>query len=203
MIIENWFSTQLFVDNIGELLPLAKKAFMGMESKKITQPEAITHGGITTYPKDDVFDSEEYIPLINKIIEVTTNAAIMQGIDMKANEIWITQLWTNAMNKNSKHESHSHAPSAFSGCLYVQCPQGSSPTRFHNPIYSLVATCPLPSENPSTYSWFDVPPIEGNIAVWNGWALHNVPPNESETPRYTISFNAIIKPKVKNETQDD
>ena len=195
MIVENWFSTQLFVGDFSDVLPLAKKAFIGMESKKITQPNAITHGGITTYPKDYVFDSKEYIPLINKIIEVTTNVAIMQGVDMSDNQIWITELWTNTMNKNSKHWPHSHAPSAFSGCLYVECPQGSSPTRFHNPMYSLVVTCPLPGENPSTYEWFDVPAIEGNVAVWNGWALHSVPPNQSETPRLTISFNAIIRPK--------
>jgi uncharacterized protein (TIGR02466 family) len=190
---EDWFSSQLFIDDISDVLSLAKKACIGIEDRLVTQPLAISYGGITTYPRDSIFDSDEYAPLRDKVIEVVTKAARMQGIDMTKYHIWISELWVNKMNENSEHATHSHAASAYAGCMYVDCPEGSAPTRFLNPIHSLALTCPLPIQTKSTYEWVDITPQDGKVVVWNGWLPHSVPTNNSKTPRYTIAFNAFIK----------
>lgn len=193
MLIEDWFSAQIFITDMSNLLPIAKQVSVGIENRVITQPNAITYGGVTTYPRDSIFDSDEYVPLRDRIIELVTAIAIQQGIDMTKHHVWLSDLWVNMMNENSEHGVHSHAPSAYSGCFYVECPIGSSPTRFFNPIYSLALTCPLPADTKATHEWVDIAPQEGKVVVWNGWLAHNVPPNRSKTPRVTISFNALIK----------
>lgn len=193
MFVENWFSSQVFTADMSDLLPIAKQVSVGIENRLITQPNAIDYGGITTYPRDSIFDADEYAPLRDRIISLVTSIAIQQGVDMAKHHIWLSELWVNKMNENSEHGIHSHAPSAYSGCFYVECPEGSSPTRFFNPIYSLTLTCPLPTETQVTYEWVDIAPQEGKVVVWNGWLAHKVPSNKSKTPRITISFNTLIK----------
>jgi uncharacterized protein (TIGR02466 family) len=187
--MEHWFSSQIFIGDMSDVLPLAKKACDGIENRFITQPLAITHGGITTYPNDSVLTTEEYAPLRNKIISVANAAATQQGIDVSKYNARIPEIWINKMNEGSTHGIHSHAPSSYSGCLYVNCPEGSAPTRFFNPIHSLAITCALPVNTTSSYEFFDVTPQDGMVVLWNGWLSHNVPPNKSKTSRYTISFN--------------
>jgi uncharacterized protein (TIGR02466 family) len=191
--VEDWFSSQLYIEDVSDVLPLAKKACIGIENRLITQPLAITCEGITTYPMDSVFDADEYTPLRNKIIDVATNMAAQQGVDMFKYRAGIKELWVNKMNEGSEHVMHSHAPSAYSGCLYVECPEGSAPTRFFNPIHSLTLTCPLPARTKTNYEWVDFSLQEGKVLLWNGWLAHSVPANRSKTPRYTISFNIVIE----------
>jgi len=191
--VEDLFSSPIFSADFSGSMGLARKACVDIESRAVTQPYAITNGGITTFPIDSVFQSDEYAPLRDHIIELVTHVAEKQGIDMSKHHVWLSELWVNKMNTGSEHKIHSHAPSAYSGCVYVECPEGSAPTRFFNPIYNLALTCPLPVFMKSNCESIDIPPQEGSIVIWNGWLAHNVPPNNSKTPRLTISFNTLVK----------
>ena len=192
MMVENWFPSQLFVEDISSVLHLAKKACAGIESRPNVQKDAISNGGITTYPNDRVLAGNAYIALRNEIKKVISAVASVQNVDMSKHEVEITQLWANKMNTGSEHGIHTHSPSAYAGCLYVTCPEGSSPTRFYSPIRNLVLTATVPSDNVVNCGWVDVAPAEGRVVIWNAWLAHSVPPNESKTPRYTIAFNANI-----------
>lgn len=189
------FPSQLFVEDLTSILPLAKQACIDIEKRKVTQNHAITNDGVTTYPNDEVLASDEYSELKNELINVISKVATLQNVDMSKHYVAITQLWANKMNENSEHGIHTHSPCSYAGCLYVTCPEGSSPTRFYSPIYNLTLTTFVPSNNVVNYEWVDIIPLEGKVLVWNGWLAHSVPGNRSKTPRYTISFNANINSK--------
>lgn len=194
IIIENWFSTQLFVTDASSELSLAKKACTGLNTRDAVQQYAISNNGITTYPNDSVIRTPEYAPILLKIEQLISEVAVTQMIDMSTHRVCISEIWANEMLEGSEHAIHSHVPSHYSGCFYVDCPDDSAPTRFYNPIFHLTLCAALPVNNSVNYGWVDVPASEGKVVIWNGWLAHNVPVNQSKTPRRTISFNAFIHP---------
>ena len=99
MIIESWFSTQLFFKDLANVLPLARQACAGIELRKSIQPYAITNGGITTYPTDSELSKSSYDFLKHEIAVAVSEAARSQNVNMDLFEVEIRDLWMNKMLK--------------------------------------------------------------------------------------------------------
>ena len=112
----------------------------------------------------------------------------------RKHQFYITQSWVNFNRKGENHHGHHHSNSLISGVFYVagdDCPIHFSNAKQH--IFG---------------SGFDVETVESNLYNAKGWRVpnenfklilfpsyvqHFVEPNESDTPRISLSMNTFIK----------
>lgn len=48
-------------------------------------------------------------------------------------DCYISEMWINQAGPGYRHPIHTHSNSLYSGCLYVDLPEGASPTLFYDP----------------------------------------------------------------------
>lgn len=117
------------------------------------------------------------------------------------------QAWPNINFKGDYHNLHNHPHSWLSGTYYLNVPDQSKAAVFREDL------------NPGAISFFDPRgaanmsairndgqfdpeyrrvPKAGELFLWPAFIHHFVHPNMVDTPRLSISFNVLVKNKVKH-----
>jgi len=106
--------------------------------------------------------------------------------------LYITQSWMNVADKDKFHNVHTHSNSVLSGVFYFDVDNISNFTIFHNEEYEIYGI-----ENKSTNYYnskeYCIEVDKGDIIVFSSKMRHSVPPNKSDKPRISLSFNTFIK----------
>jgi uncharacterized protein (TIGR02466 family) len=125
---------------------------------------------------------------INKHVRKYVKALEM---DIDPRELKMTSCWINIMPPNAHHTMHIHPLSVISGTYYVQTPKNCSAIKFEDPrMTSFMATPPRKANAKIANQRFhSVAPQEGNIVLFESWLRHEVPRNETNKERVSISFN--------------
>ncbi len=116
---------------------------------------------------------------------------------------WTLHGWANINRLGDYHDPHNHPHSYLSGTYYVQVPMDRAPLRtrkdvrpgcitFYDPRGPAVNMNAIRND-PYIEPEYTVQPKPGQILLWPAFLTHFVHPNLSETPRISISFNAMLK----------
>jgi uncharacterized protein (TIGR02466 family) len=110
----------------------------------------------------------------------------LDGRDLKLEDIWI-----NILPEGGSHGSHIHPHSVISGTTYVAMPEGTSALKLEDPRSARMMVAPTRQkdarEDMRTFVY--VKPQVGDVLMWESWLRHEVPMNQSEDDRISVSFN--------------
>lgn len=99
--------------------------------------------------------------------------------------------WVNVLAPLGTHSSHFHPKCVISGTFYVSVPPGAGGIQFEDPRLPLMMNAPTRAAGARADRQFhaQVTPIQGTLLLWESWLRHEVPTNQSNAPRISISFN--------------
>lgn len=182
--------------NISDkLLPISKKI---LENDSFLTNE---WGYKNTYSLDEGLSKLPEFKFFNDfILEKSKNLYSRCGYSLKPSyKLWVS-LFTSSMKFGDKHDPHSHPGAIYSGLIYLQVPEKSSPIQFKGPrdsIFNSVFEKTNKTENIFNYQddgTVCIDPHEGMFIMWDSWAVHRVPPNNLNVndERITMVFNVGV-----------
>lgn len=112
-------------------------------------------------------------------------------MDIDPKELRMSSCWVNVMPTNVTHSMHLHPLSVLSGTYYVQTPKNSSAIKFEDPRLDSFMASPPRKHDAKTINQrhFSLQPQEGHVVLFESWLRHEVPANQANKERISISFN--------------
>lgn len=105
----------------------------------------------------------------------------------------ITGCWANVNGIGARHRQHTHPNNLLSGVYYVNTAKGSDKITFDDPRAQCYVICPRFREPTIENSAeINITAREGTLLVFPAWLQHRVGPNESDSERISVSFNAMV-----------
>ncbi len=183
-----------------QLLPLARKF--------LSNPSQLTNewNYKNTYSNGaGLADQAELQFFVDYILEQSYNYLDKHNLKLKSNvKLWVS-LFASEMFAGDEHAGHTHPGALLSGLIYLESPPGSSKLEFKSPRTSNASWLNYLDE--SSYSsegdiftvtpdhTITVNPTPGLFLLWESWALHRVPKNQSTAGRVTMVFNVGVQDK--------
>jgi uncharacterized protein (TIGR02466 family) len=111
--------------------------------------------------------------------------------DLGKAKLQLDSLWINVLPPGGVHTSHIHPHSVISGTYYVTIPEGASAIKFEDPRLAFMMAAPPKKANaaPENRPFAYIAPTRGTVLLWESWLRHEVPLNEAESERISVSFN--------------
>lgn len=111
--------------------------------------------------------------------------------DLKGRKLVLDSLWINVLPPGGVHTSHIHPHSVISGTYYVTIPEGASALKLEDPRLGFMMAAPprKAKAKPENRQFAYMTPSPGTVLLWESWLRHEVPVNEAEGERISISFN--------------
>lgn len=113
--------------------------------------------------------------------------------EMRGMDLVMTACWMNVMPKHVYHTLHLHPHSVLSGAYYVRCPKGSVALKLEDPRMGFYMNAPLRKARTENALYSEIVPTEGSFVFFESWMRHEVPPNQSNDPRVSLSFNYALE----------
>ena len=111
--------------------------------------------------------------------------------DLDGRALTLEDIWINILPEGGSHGSHIHPHSVISGTTYVKMPEGTSALKLEDPRSARMMVAPPrrkeAREDMRTFVY--VTPQVGDVLMWESWLRHEVPMNQSEDDRISVSFN--------------
>ena len=103
----------------------------------------------------------------------------------------LEDLWINILPEGGSHSGHIHPHSVISGTSYVAMPDGASALRLEDPRLPMMMAAPIrvKEAREELRPFIYIAPDPGDVLLWESWLRHEVPMNQSEEDRISISFN--------------
>jgi uncharacterized protein (TIGR02466 family) len=111
--------------------------------------------------------------------------------DLGAAKLTLDSLWINILPPGGVHTSHIHPHSVISGTYYVTIPDGASALKLEDPRLGFMMAAPPRKKKakPDNRQFAYMAPAPGTVLLWESWLRHEVPLNEAESDRISVSFN--------------
>jgi uncharacterized protein (TIGR02466 family) len=111
--------------------------------------------------------------------------------DLAGKKIELDSLWINILPEGGVHTSHIHPHSVISGTIYVAMPDGASAIKFEDPRHAMMMYAPARKAKAAEENRAFVyrAPAAGEVLLWESWLRHEVPVNQADGERITVSFN--------------
>ena len=111
--------------------------------------------------------------------------------DLQGGSLRMTDCWINIMGYRTPHSLHLHPLSVLSGTYYVRVPRLASQIQFEDPRLDRFMAAPprLANAGFQNQTILKCQAKSGEVALWESWLRHEVPPNAAEEDRVSISFN--------------
>ena len=105
-------------------------------------------------------------------------------------KLYITQSWANSNPKGSFHHAHTHSNSIISGVFYLRKSKDNPPILFNKTADTSIS---IKSKKFNTFNSGQllIPVNEGELIMFPSNLNHNVPINNSDTVRLSLSFNTF------------
>jgi len=112
-------------------------------------------------------------------------------MDVNPKQIQMRTCWINIMPKGTLHTMHIHPLSVISGTYYIQTPKNCSAIKFEDPrMVGFMASPPRRTTAQERNQRFvELQPQAGSLVLFESWMRHEVPQNQSDDERISISFN--------------
>ena len=117
--------------------------------------------------------------------------ALAAEFDLGGRPLALDSLWINILEPGGVHTGHIHPHAAVSGTLYLETPEGAAPIRFEDPRLPLMMAAPPRKTRAKLENrrFVTVAPSPGTVLLWESWLRHEVPTNDGDAERISISFN--------------
>jgi uncharacterized protein (TIGR02466 family) len=111
--------------------------------------------------------------------------------DLDGRDLILEDIWINILPEGGFHSAHIHPHSVISGTTYVAMPEGASAIKFEDPRHAMMMAAPPRRKNAdeALRQFVYVKPVIGDVLLWESWLRHEVPMNEAEDERISVSFN--------------
>lgn len=173
------------VDDVENLLASDEKGHQWSEKNYID--------GYTSYGSIDKLHTvlPSFKKLEKHILTHVKNYIESLDYEIKVSDLSMSHCWVNVMPKGAQHTLHIHPLSVISGTYYLQIPKGCSAIKFEDPRLGFLMNTPnLKAKSQFKNKRFiNVEPSEGDVVLFESWLRHEVPRNQTEEPRISISFN--------------
>ncbi|HEY8380959.1 MAG TPA: TIGR02466 family protein [Microvirga sp.] len=115
--------------------------------------------------------------------------------DLQGRKLVCDSLWINILPPGGVHTSHIHPHSVVSGTYYVTVPEGASALKLEDPRLGFMMAAPprKAKARPENRQFAYLAPTPGTVLLWESWLRHEVPVNEAEAERISVSFNYAWK----------
>jgi uncharacterized protein (TIGR02466 family) len=103
----------------------------------------------------------------------------------------LDSIWINVLPPGGVHGSHIHPHAVISGTYYVAVPDGAGALKLEDPRLGFMMAAPPRKRRarPENRSFAYLAPQPGTVLLWESWLRHEVPLNEADEDRISISFN--------------
>lgn len=148
-------------------------------------------GGYTSYASlgDMHFRSPAFARFAELLAPHAEAFVKAQGWERRGLVLKMTACWMNVMPKHTYHTLHLHPHSVISGAYYVKIPKGSVSLKIEDPRMGFYMHAPLRKEG----LYREIVPEAGSFVMFESWVRHEVPPNGSDDPRVSLSFNYALE----------
>ena len=111
--------------------------------------------------------------------------------DLGDKALKLEDIWINILPEGGIHTGHIHPHSVISGTTYVSMPSDTSAIKFEDPRLPMMMASPgRDKDAPEGLRQFVyVKPKVGDVLLWESWLRHEVPMNNAEDERVSVSFN--------------
>ena len=158
-----------------------------------TWSEQNNYGGYTSYASlnDLTWRMPEFAQLEPHIVKHATEFAKEIQINLEGAELVLDSLWVNILEPGGAHAGHIHPNSIISGTYYVDIENDSSAIRFEDPRLAMMMAAPPRQQDAilENRTFIDIKPKAGMLLLWESWLRHEVPMNQSDHLRISVSFN--------------
>jgi len=115
--------------------------------------------------------------------------------DLGRSRLKLDSLWINVLDPGGVHTSHIHPHSVVSGTYYVAVPPGASALKVEDPRLGMMMAAPpkKPKARPENRPFAYLAPSPGTVLLWESWLRHEVPLNQADEERISVSFNYAWK----------
>jgi uncharacterized protein (TIGR02466 family) len=149
--------------------------------------------GYTSYASlDDLAQRDSLFADLKKKLDKHAAAfAKALSFDLGGGKLVMDSFWINILDPGGQHSGHIHPHSVISGTVYVTIPPGASALKFEDPRLPMMMAAPtrLADAAETLQPFVYVQPEPGTILMWESWLRHEVPPNQAEEQRISLSFN--------------
>ena len=113
------------------------------------------------------------------------------AFDLGDRKLVLDDIWINILPEGGIHTSHIHPHAVVSGTTYVAMPEGASAIKFEDPRSQMMMAAPtrLKDAPEELRQFIYVKPAVGDVLLWESWLRHEVPMNDAEDDRISVSFN--------------
>ena len=150
-------------------------------------------GGYTSYASMNQLHkfSSTFETLERRIMKHVKAYSKMLDFDLRGRDVYMTDCWVNMMPPGTTHGLHLHPLSFISGTYYVQTPKGCPGIKFEDPrLDRFMAAPPRKAKaSPENQTFVTYPAEAGNVILFESWLRHEVPANQIEEERISVSFN--------------
>jgi len=194
------FSIPLFYSNVGELDIQTKQLVKAMDYPD----EAAGHD----------HTQNKYIldlPEMSSISQKIDNAVqyFIQDVLEVDNEVGfkLENSWINRHSKGEFNTLHWHSNSMLSGVYYIDSAEGAGDIVFQkshlwNNLFHDTVRVKYKNQNMLNADQFFIQPNAGDIVLFPSHLEHQVTPNLTDTPRYSLAFNYFPRGKVGEGTSE-
>ena len=159
----------------------------------LTWSEQNKYGGYTSYASlnDLTWRMPEFAQLEPHILKHAAEFAADIQLNLDGAELILDSLWVNILEPGGAHAGHIHPNSIISGTYYVDIKDDSSAIRFEDPRLPMMMAAPprVPEATLENRTFVDIKPKAGMLLLWESWLRHEVPMNQSDDIRISVSFN--------------
>lgn len=195
--IDSFFATKIYRSTVSgsfeaEIAAIARSL---AEDDAAGQRWCEEHGypGYTSYASlDDLAWRFPVFKTLEKALDGHV-AAFAKELDfnLQGKKLALDSLWVNLLAPGGMHGSHLHPHSIVSGTYYVAVPKGASAIKFEDPRLAMMMAAPprKAKARAELKPFVSIAPTPGTVLLWESWLRHEVPLNEAEEERISVSFN--------------
>jgi uncharacterized protein (TIGR02466 family) len=149
------------------------------------------YGGYTSYASlNDLPTRAPAFAALAKALEPHIGRFCQQlEFDLGRRRLVLDSLWINVLEPGGVHPGHIHPQSVLSGTVYLAVPRGAAGLKLEDPRLGLMMAAPPRKPKAARQAFVTVPAEPGWVTVWESWLRHEVPMNQGEEARISVSFN--------------
>ncbi len=199
--IETLFPTHLYRARLGGPAEKTLLADLARACRSIADDDAAGQAwcekhrylGYTSYGSltDLGWRDPTFAALEERLTPHVSAFAAATEFDLGGRPLVLDNLWINILEPGGAHTGHIHLHAAVSGTLYIETPDGAAPLKFEDPRLPLMMAAPprKTRAKPENRRFVTVTPTSGTVLLWESWLRHEVPMNDADAERISISFN--------------
>jgi uncharacterized protein (TIGR02466 family) len=214
MAVQEWFPTSIYIEKLKSKglekfnRELSEQCYLVRETDPEGEEWSEEHyvGGYTSY--GSITDLHRRFPhfleLRENLDKHAEKFARHLEFDLQDGHLEMVSCWINIMSEQTVHSLHLHPLSVISGTYYVDVPKGASAIKFEDPRLDRMMAAPprMTSAQKRNQLFAKILPQSGQVALWESWLRHEVPPNRSSKDRISVSFNYDwVAPRVESQQE--